>query len=54
MSRGNIISIIPDPEGGIVVTFEASSGEISYRYTGFAAAAIMAGADPKDYPAERL
>ncbi|HTU33564.1 MAG TPA: hypothetical protein VMF66_07150 [Candidatus Acidoferrum sp.] len=50
MSRGNL-SITPLPSGSIVCTFTLrQGGTAEYTYSGDAAAAILAGADPKDFP----
>lgn len=56
MSRENIIAIVPDPDGeGVVVTFQThKGGEISYLYDEVDGAAIIAGADPKDFSGTRL
>jgi len=50
MSRGNA-SITPIGGGQILVTFALrNGGEASYTYSGDAAAAILAGDDPKNWP----
>lgn len=50
MSRGNA-SITPLPNGSIVVTFALrAGGEATYQYSGDAAAAILGGDDPKNWP----
>jgi hypothetical protein len=55
LSTSNIISIEPDPVEvlgvpSVVVTFQThTQGQLSYRYTGYAAIAIMGGADPAEF-----
>jgi hypothetical protein len=54
MSTQNIVSIEPDSDDPllptIIVTFRTHRGDLlSYRYSGYAAAAIMAGQDPAEF-----
>jgi hypothetical protein len=50
MSRANA-NITPLANGSILVTFALrAGGEATYQYSGAAAAAILGGDDPKNWP----
>ena len=54
MSRGNILSMIPDPHGGLTVVFECHGGENRmYYYKPPDSLAILGGADPAQFAGER-
>jgi len=54
ISRGNIISTNILKDGSVVVGFNAYSGERYYKYDAIAGAAILAGADPKNFSGDEV
>jgi hypothetical protein len=56
MSTGNILAILPAGEDAIDVVFlvRGAEGSRTYRYTGAAAVAILAGSDPGEFDGVRV
>jgi hypothetical protein len=52
--EGALVGELLGEETSIIVTFRVHQGTMSYRYTGNAATAILAGDDPANYEGERI